>query len=351
MKLESEMIVSFEKSKNDILQILLEFYRKEDWDIITSRFRKIYWEFSSLASEQFIWYKNNKTPISALEYFKILLPFLQEKYIIHKLERDIQTRLKFNPQKEFFEYDTISKFIEEKQKYEQMLRRALIEHLPEYQKINARFKEYSKELLSLDKMYGFYLPDFAHCVTWLHKDYSIIYFPIYRLLNRIANLEKSLIHEIVHAIEYGENSSGINGPNRLYNFINEVRVDFLAYSILNECHNQKINIFSRLLENIKLSFEEESKISYKTLFPLVEDFLSTHQTFINTCAVHNDTATLIRVLGPEFKDFNDVLKETLKRILKSEKFLIIEPSEEVKKLILTMNQNYEKKFHGYPKYN
>lgn len=354
MSLESEIIASFEKNMEALLEILLGFYRKEDWDIIALRFRKIYWEFSSLSSERFTWYKENTLRILTLEYLKSWYCFLQEKYIMHKLEGDIQRKLGFNPNKEFFEYNTISKYREEKQKYKEMLRDTLIQYLPEFQKINARFKERFGNYLSLEEMHGFYMPDFAYCVTWLHKNFSIIYFPIFRLLNRNVNIEKSMIHEIIHAVEYGEKISGINGLNRIYSLANEVRVDHLAYSVVKECHNQKVNIFGNSLEGLRHSAEEESGISYRILFPIIEDFFSTHQVFINTCAVHNDTDTLIHVFGSEFKDFNDMLKKTLKWMLKIRedigKFPIIEPTEESKKLIKTMNQNYEKRFSSYSRY-
>lgn len=353
MSLESEMIVSLEKNKEAILEVLLGFYRKEDWDLIAFRFRKIYWEFASLSKERYTWYKEN-AKILTLEYLKAWYSFLQEKCIMQKLEHALQRQLEFDPKKEFFEYDTISNFRDKKQKYQKMLKNSLIQNLPEFQKINARFKEKFGNYLSLEEMYGFYLPDFAHCVTWLHKDFSIIYFPIFRLLNRSVNIEKSVIHEIIHGVEYGEATSGINGPNRIYNLANEVRVDFLAYSVLSECYKQNVHIFDCLLERQKDSTEKESEISYKILFPLIEDFLSVHQEFINTCAVHNDIDTLIHVLGPEFKDFNDMLKEKLNWLLKIRRDTgetpLIEPTEESRKLVKTLSQNYEERFFGYPRY-
>lgn len=349
--LESELIATFEKNREPILEVLLGFYRKEDWDTIALRFRKIYWEFSSLSSEKFTWYKENATRILIIEYLKSMYSFLQEKCIIQKLDGDIQRELGFNPKREFFEYDSITKFREEKQKYKEMLRNSLIQHLPEFQKINVRFHGKYGYYLPLKDMYNFYMPDFAYCVTWLHKNFSIIYFPIYRLLNRKVDIEKSMIHEIIHAVEYGEKMSGINGPERIYNLANEVRVDFLAYSLLKECHNQNVNIFGHLLEDLRY---ESSEISYKILFPLTEEFFSMHQEFINTCAVHNDTETLIQVFGTEFKDFNDMLKITLNWLIKRREDIgnwpIIEPTEESKKLIKTMNQNYKKRFPGYQRY-
>ncbi len=142
-----------------------------------------------------------------------------------------------------------------------------------------------------------------------NKTYSYLKFPIYKLLcSNKKELDVTLIHEIVHAIEANNDGSGIYIENN-NKIINEIRVQRIATLVAENLHSRNIYIFDR-----EKTVYQPFTI-YERLNSTCYHFLEKHDDILKKIAITNSTKALENMFGLYFKFFSMRIEQEYNRLL------------------------------------
>lgn len=138
------------------------------------------------------------------------------------------------------------------------------------------------------------------------KIYHFIKYPIVSLYNEgIRGLDISLIHELIHKIEWnirlmcGLNLHDEKNTNKI---VNEIRTQKLAIKITHKLHNAKVFIYDNPND-----YKIEGESDYERMFPLVSDFFEEYESFFKECAINNAIDKLEEKFGESWHDFSSYI--------------------------------------------
>lgn len=349
----------FNENKLVILECLVDFYGEEYRYTILERFKHIYFNFSSVPTEEYLYILRNtkKLSISSLnpilknydqytqvvnkyenQYCKIIKDYLNENFRIEIENKDVKEILNKEITLNKIEKMLLSFGCDK----EKILRKKLencLEYCLDIQKqyrnqivkeaeFSLQMKRDIKKQFSLD-LSGDVLRILAFKTNpsagnfYTSKESTIplgtfIRIPVATLLNRgIKSLDVCLIHEIIHKIETCGNHVGIaiEDKKSTNKIINEIRTQKIAIQITKRLHENGIFIFDNPKEH---SFYNDSK--YEILFPLTGNLLEEYEPFFNKCAMKSTSHLLELKFSKTWNFYATYLNEVYKYVLKNKKY-------------------------------